>query len=94
MNGSIREGGNPSLARGNFVIGASPAVRRPYSRSGSEPRNGIGRWRSRLVMIGIVLSAIVIYVAGIVWFGQGLAEDMRSGLREVRAGSLIGERER
>jgi hypothetical protein len=45
-------------------------------------------------MIGIVLSAIVIYVAGIVWFGQGLAEDMRSGLREVRAGSLIGERER
>ncbi len=51
-------------------------------------------WRSRLVILAVLLTAIGIYAAGLVWFGQGLAEDMRAGVREVQAGVLIPDRER
>jgi hypothetical protein len=51
-------------------------------------------WHSRLVIAGLMTLALGIYVAGIFWFGQGLAEDVRAGVREVRAGALIPDMER
>jgi hypothetical protein len=51
-------------------------------------------WRSRLLVAGVMSTALAIYLAGIVWFGQGLAEDVRAGVREVPAGVLIPDLER
>jgi hypothetical protein len=51
-------------------------------------------WRSRIVVFAVLTTAISVYLGGIVWFGQGLAEDMRAGVREVRPGVLIVEQER
>lgn len=57
-------------------------------------RTTTSSWRSRLVVFAVLTTAISVYLGGIVWFGQGLAEDMRAGVREVRPGVLIVEQER
>jgi hypothetical protein len=49
--------------------------------------------RSRAVIATILGTMLAIYVAGIFWFGEGLAEDVRAGVREVQAGALIHDQE-
>lgn len=51
-------------------------------------------WRSRLIVIAVITTAVSIYLAGIFWFGRELAEDVRAGVREVRPGLLVSETER
>lgn len=51
-------------------------------------------WRSRAVIAAILCSFLAVYIAGIFWFGEGLAEDVRAGVREVHAGALIPDQER
>lgn len=59
------------------------------------PRDSrLGCWRSRMVVLGVLSTAMGIYVGGIFWFGQALAEDMRAGVREVHTGVLIPDNER
>jgi hypothetical protein len=54
----------------------------------------LARWRSRFFVIALMTIAVSIYLLGIAWFGQGLAEDMRAGMREVRPGVMIADHER
>jgi hypothetical protein len=54
----------------------------------------IGCWRSRMIVLGVLTTAMGIYVGGIFWFGQALADDMRAGVRQVPAGVLIPDHER
>lgn len=56
--------------------------------------NANSHWYSRLVVAGVMATALSVYVGGIFWFGQGLADDMRAGVREVPAGVLIRDLER
>ena len=51
-------------------------------------------WRSRAVIATILGGFLAIYIAGIFWFGEGLAEDVRAGVREVHAGVLVPDQER
>ena len=53
----------------------------------------IGCWRSRMVVLGVLSTAMGIYVGGIFWFGQALADDMRAGVRQVPMGVLIPDHE-
>lgn len=55
---------------------------------------GTSHWYSRLVVAGVMTTALSVYVGGIFWFGQGLADDVRAGVREVPAGVLIRDLER
>lgn len=57
-------------------------------------RSPAPHWRSRLVAIGVIAIVLAMYVAGIFWFGRGLADDVRAGAREVPAGSIVYDRER
>lgn len=52
------------------------------------------RWRSRMVVLAVMCSALSIYVGGLYWFGQALADDMRAGIRDVKPGVLIVETDR
>lgn len=66
-----------------------------YQASTHGPRPAqLGCWRSRMVVLGVLATAMSVYVGGIFWFGQALAEDMRAGVREVPVGVLIPDRER
>jgi hypothetical protein len=58
------------------------------------PETSQSRRSSRLVVVAVMTTAISVYLAGIFWFGRGLADDMRAGVREVRPGVLIAEYER
>ena len=51
-------------------------------------------WRSRAVIATILGGFLAVYIAGIFWFGEGLAEDVRAGVREVHAGVLVPDQER
>lgn len=56
--------------------------------------NDSAHWRSRAVIATILGGLLAVYIAGIFWFGEGLAEDVRAGVREVQAGVLIPDHER
>lgn len=56
--------------------------------------NDATHWRSRAVVATILGGFLAVYIAGIFWFGEGLAEDMRAGVREVHAGVLVPDQER
>jgi hypothetical protein len=77
---------------------ATPSPREPtmsrHASLQSQHSLQIARWRSRFFVIAFMTIAVSIYLLGIAWFGQGLAEDMRAGVREVRPGALIAEHER
>ena len=51
-------------------------------------------WRSRAVIASILCGFLAVYIAGIFWFGEGLAEDVRAGVREVQVGELVPDQER
>lgn len=68
---------------------SQPSIRTAASHW-DRPASGNSRW----VIIGVLSMAFAVYVGGIFWFGQGLAEDVRAGVREVRSGVVIPDMER
>lgn len=55
---------------------------------------GVRCRRSRVVIAAVVVGALALYGAGIVWFAQDLGEDVRAGIRTIPAGALLLEYER
>ena len=50
--------------------------------------------RQETLISTIMGGLLAVSIAGIFWFGEGLAEDVRAGVREVQAGVLIPDHER
>lgn len=46
-------------------------------------------WRVRLIGLTVALLLVAAYFGTVAWFGQGLAADMRAGVRTVEPGSLV-----
>lgn len=66
-----------------------PATR--IQRNDSTQWDGATHPRSRRVIVGVMTVALAIYAGGIYWLGLDLADDVRSGMREVQSGVLIRE---
>jgi hypothetical protein len=64
-----------------------------HPRLANDHAHDHAHWRSRAVIATILGGFLAVYVAGIFWFGEGLAEDVRAGVREVHAGVLIPDHE-
>lgn len=50
-------------------------------------------WRARLIGLAGALILVALYFGTVAWLGQGLAEQMRAGVRTVEPGTLVLDRE-
>lgn len=50
-------------------------------------------WRLRYIAAAIALFLAVVYFVSLLWFGRGLAEEVRAGVRPIEQGALVMDRE-